>query len=106
MLVTPKTLRAYSCATKVPQFPKNKLECVLADADLEYLGTNSFKTRGDKLFKELCHFHTDLNATRWNEIQIDFLENHNYHTMYCIKNREPQKQLNLEALKRTINSRF
>ena len=87
-------------ATKVPQRPKNKLECILADADLEYLGTNTFKSRGDKLLEELHYFHTDLNSTKWNEIQTDFLENHNYHTLYCIKNRESQKQLNLEALKK------
>ncbi|MES2812771.1 MAG: HD domain-containing protein [Bacteroidota bacterium] len=85
-------------ATKVPQLPKNKLECILADADLEYLGTTTFKTRGDKLLEELRYFHPELNRESWDKIQIDFLENHYFHTSYCLKNRESLKQLHLKAL--------
>lgn len=40
-------------ATKIPQSPKNRLEVILADADLEYLSTSRFKIVSDKLFKEL-----------------------------------------------------
>lgn len=36
-------------ATAIPQRPKTKLECILADADLEYLGTNYFEPLGNKL---------------------------------------------------------
>jgi len=92
-------------ATKVPQLPKNKLECILADADLEYLGTTTFKTRGDKLLEELRHFYPELDRASWDKIQIDFLQNHHFHTSYCLKNRTHQKQLNLETLKKMINSK-
>ncbi|RXR16232.1 HD domain-containing protein [Flavobacterium amnicola] len=92
-------------ATKVPQLPKNKLEDILADADLEYLGTTTFKTRGDKLLEELQHFHPEINRESWDKIQIDFLQNHHFHTSYCLKNRDPLKQLNLKTLKKTITSK-
>jgi len=85
-------------ATKVPQQPKNKLECILADADLEYLGTADFTPRGDKLWKELCHFHPELDRNTWNNIQIEFLQTHHFHTNYCILNRNQTKQKHLQQL--------
>lgn len=85
-------------ATKIPQQPKNKLECILADADLEYLGTDNFKYIGDKLYQELKHYMPKLSVEEWNDIQIDFLQSHFYHTEYCIKNRTDKKEKNLEVL--------
>lgn len=85
-------------ATKVPQLPKNKLECILADADLEYLGTTTFKTRGDKLLEELRHFHPELNRESWDKIQIEFLQTHRFYTNYCILNRNPTKEKHLQKL--------
>ena len=85
-------------ATAIPQEPKTKLECVIADADLEYLGTNSFERIGANLYLEIKNSNPNLSITEWNEIQIKFLQNHQYHTSYCIQNREPVKQRNLELL--------
>jgi uncharacterized protein len=91
-------------ATKISHRPKNILEKIIADADLEYLGTTNFNPFGDLLFLELQYFHPDLNRTKWNNIQIDFLEKHQYYTSYCIKNREKTKQNHLQQLKNTITS--
>jgi len=88
-------------ATKVPQHPKTKLECILADADLEYLGTTHFKTRGYKLWKELQYFNSDLDQKSWNKIQIEFLQTHYFHTNYCILNRNPMKEKHLQKLLQT-----
>jgi uncharacterized protein len=85
-------------ATSIPQKPKTKLECILADADLEYLGTDAFKYIGNKLYLEMKHTNPDLSPEEWNEIQIHFLQTHFYHTAYCIQNRAPEKQKNLELL--------
>lgn len=85
-------------ATSIPQEPKTILESILADADLEYLGTDSFERIGTNLFFEIKHNNPDLSITEWNEIQIKFLQNHQYHTPYCILNRNPTKQKNLELL--------
>lgn len=85
-------------ATKVPQQPKNNLECILADADLEYLGTSSFKSRGDKLLEELQYYHPELNRKSWDKIQIEFLQKHRFHTNYCLLNRNPIKEKHLQKL--------
>jgi len=85
-------------ATAIPQQPKTKLECVLADADLEYLGTDQFKPIGHKLYEELKHYKPNLSWDEWNDIQISFLQSHHYHTTYCIEHRTAQKEAHLKAL--------
>jgi len=85
-------------ATKIPQSPKTKLEKILADADLEYLGTSGFETKADLLFKELQQINTSLSEEKWRLMQILFLQNHRYFTRFCIENRESVKQINLSKL--------
>lgn len=91
-------------ATRIPQKPKTKLEKILADADLEYLGTNKFEEFGQQLYKERLHFHPNMTLDQWNEIQIDFISNHHYHTDYCKKYKEPKKLANLEMIKKEVKS--
>ncbi|GAB2617555.1 HD domain-containing protein [Belliella aquatica] len=86
-------------ATKTPQQPKNHLEMIVADADLEYLGTDLFELGSKLLFKEMKYFIPLLTEEEWRLMKIDFLESHHYHTDYCKKNRQPQKELNLKKLK-------
>ncbi len=86
-------------ATKIPQKPTSHLAAILADADLEYLGTDAFMEWSDKLYRELLHYQPDLSEDKWNEIQYDFISNHHYHTTYCKQNREPKKLKNLKLLK-------
>ncbi|MEK8179983.1 HD domain-containing protein [Flavobacterium buctense] len=85
-------------ATKIPQNPQNKLERILADADLEYLGTDNFIYIGNKLYQELKHENPSLSTEEWNEIQIKFLESHVFHTHYCLHHRAEKKAQNLQAL--------
>lgn len=85
-------------ATRVPQQPKNLLEEILADADLEYLSTNKFKVGSSKLFLELKHFNSQLTQKQWNTIQIAFLQKHKYFTKYCKHYKEHRKQKNLITL--------
>ncbi len=89
-------------ATKIPQSPKSKLGEILADADMEYLGTLQAGETACLLFQELRSFHKDLTESAWNRIQINFLESHHYFTPYCIQYREPQKQLYLDQLHLTL----
>jgi uncharacterized protein len=92
-------------ATKIPQNPQNLLDQIIADADLEYLGTDLFELGGRKLYSELKCFNPSLSADEWIKIQISFLESHKYHTKFCIENREPKKQENLNKLKMELNGR-
>ena len=86
-------------ATKIPQTPTNQLERIIADADLEYLGTDDFVRQGNALYEELLHFNPSLSEQAWNELQLTFLEKHDYHTDYCKKYREPKKKENIESVK-------
>ena len=85
-------------ATKIPQQPKTKLEKIIADADLEYLGSAKAKEIAEKLFKELQTLHPQLTRGEWNKQQIGFLQNHQYFTNYCKALKEPVKQAYLKQL--------
>ncbi len=85
-------------ATKIPQFPHNKLEEILADADLEYLGTVDADLMADQFYGELKSRNPSLTKAEWNKIQISFISKHQYFTQYCIKTREPLKQAYLKRL--------
>lgn len=85
-------------ATKVPQNPKNHLGQILADADLEYLGSDFFEKGSADLFLELKHADPSLNEEKWSDLQIEFLKQHKYHTHFCKSNREPKKQEHLQKL--------
>lgn len=90
-------------ATRIPQKPTNNLEMILADADLEYLGTEKFEEYGNDLYKERQHFDSNLSLEDWNKIQVKFLDQHQYHTDFCKRYREPVKQENLRSLKQEID---
>ena len=85
-------------ATKIPQSPKNKLEEILADADLEYLGTANAEVKAFNLFRELQSIDHLLTEEKWRQMQISFLRKHHYFNNYCIKYREPFKQIYLHKL--------
>lgn len=87
-------------ATKIPQNPVTKLEEILADADLEYLGTDDFNSFSTNLYLELKHINPALTLEKWNQIQIDFFENHSYFTDYAKTYLTPKKMENLELIKR------
>ena len=89
-------------ATKIPQSPQNKLEEIMSDADLEYLGTANAAVMADLLFKELKALNPLLTKEDWNKTEIDFLNNHRYFTGYCIENKQHFKAVYLESL---VNSK-
>ena len=89
-------------ATKIPQSPQTMSEKIVADADLEYLGTDLFKPVSHLLFQELHYLDPELDISAFYKIQIDFLSNHIYHTDYCIRNREQQKQGYLQELRESV----
>lgn len=93
-----ETICGMIMATKIPQEPNNLLEKILADADLEYLATKQFKEIGDTLFQELKYHNKSFTESKWNQIQIDFLKNHEYHTNYCRRYKSFRKKRNLQLL--------
>ena len=89
-------------ATKIPQTPLTRLEEIIADADLEYLGTNHAAEQAEKLFLELQSLNPLLTKEQWNQMQVSFLEQHQYFTAYCRKKKEPVKQTYLNQLKTAL----
>ena len=85
-------------APKIPQQPLNLLERIICDADLDYLGRDDFFKIGDTLYQELKAFDKIKDVTQWNQLQISFLSNHQYHTEFSRGNREIKKQENLQAV--------
>ncbi len=85
-------------ATRYPQQPYTKLECIVADADLEYLGTENAVAFAQKLYEELKQTGMLKNEEEWNRKQLVFLQTHRYHTAWCKKHREPAKQQYLKTL--------
>lgn len=86
-------------ATRLPQSPTNRLEEILADADVAYLATNEAEKKSTELFLELKSIEPSLGRKDWNKMQIDFLESHHYFSQYGINKLEPAKQLYLKKLK-------
>jgi predicted metal-dependent HD superfamily phosphohydrolase len=85
-------------ATKLPQSPKNKLEQIIADADMAYLGTKNATVIADTLFKEFKSIKPALTSAAWNQQQIKFLQQHHYFTAYCKQKYEPIKSAYLKNL--------
>jgi TolB-like protein/HD superfamily phosphodiesterase/Flp pilus assembly protein TadD len=79
-------------ATKLPQSPVTKLEKVLCDADLDYLGRADFYEIGGRLYQEMLEAGVVENEREWNIMQRTFLQSHRYHTNFSKSNREQFKQ--------------
>ena len=97
-----KTISKLILATKVPQQPKNVLEKVICDADLDYLGREDFLKISDDFYKELKGYKYVQNKPQWDKIQIDFLKKHTYFTDFSIKNRTSLKNKHLKIIENRI----
>jgi len=93
-----KIIEGMIMATKVPQSPTNKLEEIIADADLEYLGTIHAAEKSELLYKELHALIPSLTAAAWHKMQVTFIQDHHYFTRYCKEYKEPVKQEYLKEL--------
>lgn len=90
-------------ATKIPQKPSNKLEQIICDADLDYLGRDDFWEIGYNLYKELEIYGILTDEREWNKLQLRFLTSHNYFTKSAKKNRQPKKDTHTQKIKEIVN---
>lgn len=84
--------------TQIPQQPKDILEKIICDADLDYLGRDDFFRIGDTLRVEFLKFQVVPDNDAWESLQLKFLKNHAYHTVSSQLLREPAKQKNISKL--------
>ncbi len=88
--------------TEIPHQPKNLLEQIICDADLDYLGRDDFHEIADRLRRELRE-HGKINSDRkWDEMQVAFLTAHQYFTTTSIQSRQLKKQQNLAEIKERL----
>ena len=93
-----KTVVELIHATQIPHKPINKLQEIICDADLDYLGRDDFEEIADKLRLELTEMGKINARKEWDEIQVKFLNQHQYFTATSISSRQMKKQENLEKV--------
>ena len=89
-------------ATQVPQSPKNHLEQIICDADLDCLGRSDYEVTSNNLYHELLREGFVKNDDEWLQMQISFLESHEYFTDWAKQNRAPAKLRHYENLKASL----
>ena len=92
-------VRGMIMATKIPQTPHNKLEQIICDADLDYLGRDDFGRISDGLKLEFLAYNVIKTEADWDPLQIRFFESHNYFTNTCKQDRNPRKLKHLQWVK-------
>jgi len=93
-----QTLTKYKFSD-VPPKPKDLLEKIICDADLDYLGRPDFIPISQNLFRELFERGKINTIEQWNKMQYKFMLSHNYFTSSARKNRDAGKQDVLKELK-------
>lgn len=89
--------------TKLPPKPVTLLEQIICDADLDYLGRVDFIPVSGNLFRELTeHQIIEHDINKWNQMQISFIENHQYFTESAKRMRDVNKNNQLEAIRRLV----
>lgn len=85
-------------STKIPQCPKNELQKIICDADLDYLGRDDYPEISQRLYKEFKFMKVIQTDEEWRNLQINFLKSHYFHTTFAMANRAPKKQYWLNKL--------
>lgn len=86
-------------STKMGFKAENKLQQLLIDADLFYLGTGDYFKLAENLKDEFTYLGKDFKQNEWLDVQIHFLHQHEYYRDYAKKHLEPNKRKVLDALK-------
>lgn len=85
-------------ATKIPQSPKNILEQIICDADLDYLGREDYASISLLLLQELS-LQKEISEIEWIKLQHSFLSNHSYFTKTAVATRNKLKAKALGSIK-------
>jgi class 3 adenylate cyclase len=91
--------------TRKDAHPRNHLEAILKDADLDYLGRSDFIPVSRSLYEEFQTFNGKMTLPEWNKKQISFITNHKYYTNTAKNLRQVRKEQQLSALKDFMKGR-
>jgi len=87
-------------ATRLPQTPKSKLDELICDADLDYLGRDDFFLQASKLHLEWNRMKIqEMTFDEWIAVEKEFLNSHHYYSpeakaLHDIGKKENLMQLN------------
>ena len=88
--------------TKLEEKPKNLLESIIRDSDLEYLGSEDFIKISPLLKKEWINCKVVKSDSEFYKIQYEFILNHSFYTDFMISNSINQKKVNIDYAKSMI----
>jgi predicted metal-dependent HD superfamily phosphohydrolase len=91
-------------ATRLPQSPHNRLEEILADADLDVLGRDDFFERNEQLRLEFNTVSPPLSVRAWWTAQIRFLQGHTYFTPAARALRQAAKERHIVLLEQWLRA--
>lgn len=89
-------------STEIPQNPKTKLEKILADADLDYIGRDDVFIIGQRLQYEWKLRGIISSLRDWHMKQLEFLKNHEFFTQSAKKLRDKKKKENILELEKLL----
>ena len=91
-------------ATEITYKPKNLLERIIRDADLDYLGRSDFEDISQKLMKEFLEHGIVQSEKEFLENQVKFLISHKFLTETAKNTRIKKKKENIEIAKKLNDS--
>jgi predicted metal-dependent HD superfamily phosphohydrolase len=89
-------------ATRLPQSPRDLLEEIVADADLDVLGREDFFPRSVALYEEFAALGQKNSWRQWQEQQLNFLNTHAYFTDAAIESRQALKAHHIATLEKNL----
>jgi len=89
-------------STQWPPKPKNLLESIICDSDLDYFGRSDFIPVSNTLYEELKEQNKIGTLNDWNKLQVKFISGHQYFTKTARSLREVNKQKQIERISELI----
>jgi len=98
-----KTIVELIHVTEIPHKPINKLQEIICDADLDYLGREDFEEIADRLRQELREMKKIDSDKAWDLLQMKFLNQHHYFTKTAIETRQRKKEENMVLILKRLD---
>ncbi|TND09907.1 MAG: adenylate/guanylate cyclase [Bacteroidetes bacterium] len=95
-------VKALILATALPYKPQNRLEMIIRDADLDYLGREDYLLIAHQLKLEWLHLGIIKSMKEWYQLQYQFLSNHNFYTDTARRHRQSGKENHIAQLRELL----
>jgi len=99
---TIESIKKLILVTKPLAVPKDNLESIIRDSDLEYLGSKDFENISEKLKQEWIKFNVVKNDKEFYNKQLEFLSTHQFYTDFMKENGNIQKEKNTLYAKKKL----